>query len=540
MSNKKYSIGLDFGTLSARAVIADVSDGTPIECESVFFYPHAVITKFNGTPLPSNYALQNPKDYIDALKFLLCDIIKKSKIDASCVVGIGIDFTDCTLLPVDADMTPLSMLEKYKNEPHAYAKLWKHHADEKHTSRVRDALLLHGKSFLSVTGDKMTSEFMLPKLYETYCEAPSVYADAYKFISAGDFIASLLIGKRLIHSKAYSAKQHYVGDAYPSRELLSAIDEGFADAYLQKTVTTLSSIEGSVGHLSAEWSALTGLSTSVAVASPVIDAHAAITASGIEEGISVLSLGTSAVFETVTSKSTHVRGALAISNDSVAEGFTTVEAGLAAMGDLFDWFIKNQMPEIYALEARRLGLNPHQYLRSLAEKQKIGEHGLIALDWWNGSRAITLEDGLSGAIIGLRLSTKPEEVYRALLESTVFELRRISDCFAEQGIVTERIVATGGIAFKDPLLMQICADVFGKPVELLDSLYATALGSAVYGAVASGEYQSVREASKKMRRPIALTYYPIKENHDAYEKIYMQYLRLCEYFSNENNRINLH
>ena len=540
MSSKRYSIGLDFGTLLARAVIANVEDGSIVDCESVFFYPNAIITELGGKKLPSNYALQNPKDYIDALKFLLCDIIKKSGVEVSAIVGIGIDFTDCTVLPVDDKMTPLCMLEKYQSEPHAYAKLWKHHADEKYASHVHSVASSFDRSLLSVTGGKMTSEFMIPKLYETYCEAPSVYADTYKFVCAGDFVASLLIGKKLIHSKAYSAKQHYKNNDYPSKEFFASIDSGFADVYEKKTLTALSSVEEKAGTLSAEWASLTGLSTAVAVAPPIIDAHSAIAASGINENSAVLALGTSAVFEAVTPSKKNVQGALAQSYESVAANLTTVEAGIAAMGDLFDWFIQNCLPEAYSNEAKRLGLNPHQYLRSLAKNQKVGEHGLIALDWWNGSRAITLDNELSGIIIGLRLSTKPEDIYRALIESTVFELRRISDSFAKQGIISERIIATGGIVLKDPMLMQICADILNKPVDCLESLYATALGSAIYGAVAAGEYQSVTEASQKMRRPIALTYYPIKENHDAYEKIYMQYLRLCEYFSNENNRINLH
>ena len=540
MSGKKYSIGLDFGTLSARAVIASIDDGSLADCESVFFYPNAIITELGGKRLPPNYALQDPKDYIDALKFLLCDIIKKSGVEVSSIVGIGIDFTDCTVIPVDDKMTPLCMLEKYQSEPHAYAKLWKHHADEKYASHVHSVASSFDKSILSVTGGKMTSEFMIPKLYEIYCEAPSVYKDTYKFLCAGDFIASLLIGGKLIHSKSYSAKQHYKSNDYPSKEFFASVDLGFADVYEKKTVTALSSVEEKAGNLSAEWASLTGLSTSVAIAPPIIDAHSALAASGIKENLAVLSLGTSAVFEAVTPSKKEVQGALAQSYESVAANLTTVEAGVAAMGDLFDWFIQNCLPGSYSDEAKRLGLNPHQYLRSLAKDQKVGEHGLIALDWWNGSRAITLDNELSGIIMGLRLSTKPEDIYRALIESTVFELRRISDCFIKQGINPESIIATGGIVLKDPMLMQICADVLNKPVECLESLYAPALGSAIYGAVAAGEYQSVAEASQKMRRPIALTYYPIKENHDAYENIYGQYLRLCEYFSNENNRINLH
>lgn len=532
---KRYSIGLDFGTLSARAIIANVANGETLPYESVFNYPHAVMQELNGTLLPKNYALQHPSDYIKALEFLLCDVINKNHIEKDSIIGIGIDFTDCTVLPVTKDMTPLCMLDEYKNEPHAYAKLWKHHAKEEYTDIVSAAAHSYHDDILSVTGGKMTSEFLIPKLYEIFREAPQIYNDTYKFISAGDFIASLLIGKKLIHSKAYSAKQHYNGNKYPTREFFSSIDEGFADVYEKKTVLSLSSVEKSAGYLCEEWAIKTGLSSSVAISAPILDAHSAIAASGIEEGRATLVLGTSAVFETLTKGKKSVDGALATSFESIAEGFTTIEASIAAMGDLFDWYIKNNLPASYESKARELKLNAHQYLRSLAEKQEIGAHGLIALDWWNGSRAIVLDNNLSGMILGLRLSTKPEDIYRALIESAIFAIRQIFDSFISAGIKIDRLSATGGIALKDPFLMQICASVLNIPIDCLASKQATALGSAIYGAVAGGAYESVTDASRAMRSKTSITYYPIKNDHIAYEKIYKEYLRLYKYFSNENH-----
>lgn len=533
--SEKYSIGLDFGTLSARAVIANVKNGKTLPYESIFIYPHAILNKIEDTKLPANYALQHPKDYIDALKFLICDILENNSVDKNSIIGIGIAFTDCTVFPINKDFIPLCLTDKYKDEPHAYSKLWKHHAAEKYTKAVENAAISYNSSILSVTGGKMTSEFLIPKLYETFCEAPELYNDTYKFILAGDYIASLLIGKKAIHSKSFSAKQHYNDTCFPSKDFFALIDSDFANVYEEKTVTTLSSVELPIGRLCREWAEITGLSTSVAISAPIIDALSSISAAGIELGRIVLSLGTSAVVETLTDKTASINGVLATSYESVAKGFNTIEAGLAAMGDLFDWFIKNCVPESYTQNAKRCGMNMHQYLRSLAMQQKIGEHKLIALDWFNGSRSIVLDNDLSGLIIGLRLSTKPEDIYRAFIESTVFGIRRIFDCFKSQGIEISSISATGSIAAKDPFLMQTAASVLNMPIECLASKQATALGSAIYGAVAGGAYTSVADASKSMHSPVATTYHPISEDNEKYEKLYSRYLELCDHFQKNDS-----
>lgn len=530
----KYSIGLDFGTLSARGIIANVENGHQLPHESIFEYPHGILTEINGSSLPSHFALQNPKDYIDALEYLICDLLKNNPIFPEDIIGIGIDFTDCTVLPVNEDFMPLCLLEQYENEPHAYAKIWKHHTKEKYAKKIENIALDFDSDILSVTGGRMTSEFLIPKLYEIFCDAPSIYANTHKFILAGDFITYLLTGNRNIHSKAYSAKQHYNGNTYPSRDFFKRIDAGFEDVYEEKTVTKLSSVEGSIGKITSEWAKKTGLSRSVSISAPILDAHSAITASGIEDGRIVLSLGTSAVVEMLIKNHTKIDGILAHSYESVASGFTTIEAGLAAMGDLFDWFVKSYLPEEYNKTAKSLGLNLHQYLRSLADKQEIGAHGLIALDWFNGCRSMTLGNDFSGMILGLRLSTKPEDIYRALIESTAFGIRRIFECFKQQGIEIKSISATGGIALKDSFLMQTLSSVLNMQIECLSSTQATALGSAIYGAVAGGAYSSVADASRVMRSNVKITYFPNQEDFEKYDKIYGHYLTLCQYFQEEN------
>lgn len=531
MNEKRYSLGLDFGTLSARAILADVENGDVLPQESVFHYPHAIIHSLESLTLPADFAIQHPSDYIEALDFLICDVISKNEIEPSSIIGIGVDFTDCTVLPIDEALTPMCLRSEYRLEPHAYAKLWKHHVKEEYASKISEQALNYQPEILSVTGNAMTSEFMIPKLYEIFCEARELYDNTYKFISAGDFVVSVLTGCEPIHSKAFSAKQHYNGTSYPSKDFFASIDKDFENVYEEKTVTQLSSVTKPAGKISEKWAKKTGLSANTFIAPAIIDAHSAIIAAGIDENKAVLVLGTSAVIESVISSDKKIDGLLASSYESIAPSMTTIEAGLAAMGDLFDWFIKFCLPSSYENEAIARGLTPHQYLRSLAEKQRIGQHGLIALDWWNGCRSIRLDNTLSGAILGLRLSSAPEDIYRALIESTAFGLRRILDKLAEQNIFYKEIFATGGIAKKDPFLMQICADVFNMPIFCLASAQATAQGSAIVGATVAGAYGNIIEASSKMSAPISTAYYPIKENHEEYEKIYSQYKMLFDYYN---------
>ena len=537
MDKKIYSLGLDFGTLSARAILADAKTGKALEHESVFLYPHAIMNEIDGKALPFGYALQHPRDYIDALEFLIPDVLTKNKISATEVIGIGIDFTDCTIIPVDNNLCPMCLIDKYKNDPHAYAKLWKHHAKEEYAKAVLECAKKRNEKFLSTTGDTITSEFMLPKLLEIFYESRELYNDTYKFMQGGDFVASLLCNSANIHSRAFSAKQHYIGDEYPSRDFLECIDAELGNAYEEKTVTKLSPIDLAAGSLCKEWAEKTGLCEGISVALPTIDAYCAIIASGIKSGRAVLVLGTSAVFEAVYSSNEIMKDLLAYSYETVAPKMATIEAGLAAMGDLFEWFIKNCLPESYTTRAKDLGLNEHEYLRSLAENQRIGAHGLLALDWWNGCRSMTLSNYLSGTIIGLRLSTAPEDIYRALIESTAFGIRRIIDSLKEQGIEFSEIYASGGIALKDPLLMQILSDVLKLPIFCLATKQAAALGSAINASVAAGVYPNIIEASNKMASPIAKSYYPISSNHEEYEKIYSQYKELFDYYNRSENNI---
>ncbi len=534
----KYSIGVDFGTLSARALIADVENGAIIGNAKTFEYPHGVMTELCGSALPDGYALQHPKDYTDALDALIPTLITENTISSDDIVGIGIDFTACTVLPLDKNGVPLCLDPDFEHDPHAYAKLWKHQGANKYTDRIESIAAKYG-NMLKITGGVLSGEFMIPKLYETYVESPAVYAATKKFINAGDHIASMLVG-RYVHSASFATiKEHYDNTSkagHPPREFFAEIDGGFADV-LDKLGTEIDAVGDSCGSLTPEWAERLGLGTHTQVAVPVIDAHGSFGAVGIEDGKAVAVLGTSAVLAVISSGKCYVPGIHSHGYEATAKGLMTFEAGIRAMGDLYAWFVENCVPAEYERRAAECGMGIHSYLRSLAEKKRVGESGLIALDWWNGNRSVIPNDKLSGMIVGMRLSTRPEDVYRALIESTAFELRRVYENYVSHGASIKSLVATGGIAAKDPMLMQILCDVLGIKIDCLTHTNATALGAAVWGAAAAGVYPDLESASAKMKLPITRTYTPTEENVQAYDALYRRYVELYDYFAGGTNKV---
>ena len=536
---KKYVIGIDYGTLSARAIIADAENGNILPHKTSFTYPHAVMTELAGKPLPSDFALQHPRDYIDALEALIPELIEKNQVPAQSISGIGIDFTACTIFPLGKNGSPLCFDTRFEENPHAYSKLWKHHGADKYAPLFEKAATGDNSYLPGMTGGIISGEFLFPKLYEIYKDAPEVYESTSVFVNAGDYIASLLT-KNNIHSMAYAViKEHYDnygGKGYPHESFFEGVENGFSDI-LSKIDKNLQSVGSSAGRLCKEWADRLGLTEETAVAVPIIDAHGALSAAGIEDRRAAIAIGTSAVIAVMTSDYSLVHGIHSQGYEATAENLFSLEAGVRAMGDLYDWFVKNCVSAEYERRAKESGMNIHAYLRSLAEKKKIGESRLIALDWFNGNRTVIPNDKLSGMILGMTLATRPEDIYRALIESTVFELRRVYDNYVESGVKIDSIIATGGIPLKDPMLMQILADNLNMPVACLESTEATALGSAVYGATAAGIYQTVAEASRRMKQPIAKTYYPITENSRAYDRLYREYCTLYDYFAKGDNKV---
>lgn len=530
----KYSMGIDFGTLSARAIIVDIETKEEI-ATSVCEYQHGVISEkfINGKPLPTDYALQHPQDYLDALYSVIKETIKKSGISAADVIGVGVDFTASTLLPVTEDGTPLCFIEEYKNNPHAYVKLWKHHAAQKEADDINALAEKTNAKWLKKYGGTISSEWLFPKVLQILREDEELYNKTFRFIEAGDWIVWKLTGNET-HSVCTTGFKAMWDDVsgYPDKEFFKALDTRLENVIGNKISNDIIKLSEKAGFITPEIEALTGLKAGTPVMPAFIDAHAALPALGVTHtGELLMIVGTSACHILLGDKEGCVPGISGCVKDGIVEGLYAYEAGQACVGDSFDWFVKNCVPKAYFDEADEQNINIHQLLRNKAKELPCGANGLIALDWWNGNRTPYVNGNLTGMIVGLNIHTLPEEIYRALIESTAYGTKRIIEIYEENRIEIKALYAAGGIAEKDELLMQIYADVTGREIRLSGTSQACAYGSAVLGAVNENGYKTLNEASEKMKKIKEVTYKPIKENTDKYSVLYEKYKSLSEFFA---------
>ncbi len=542
---KKYSIGVDFGTQSARAVLVEVDTGKEV-ATAVKEYPHGVMDKYlpdGKTLLEPDWALQHPQDYLDVISQTIPDILRESGIDPSHVVGVGIDFTACTMLPIDEQGKPLCMYDEYKAIPHAYAKLWKHHAAQHHANKMNQIATDREEEFLARYGGKISSEWLFPKIWQILDEAPEIYKKAHRFIEAADWVVMQLTGeeKRNSCTAGYKALWHKQ-QGYPSNEFFKALDPRLENVVDEKLSRDIYSIGSKAGEITEKASEMTGLKPGTAVAVGNIDAHVALPGVGIvEEGKMLMIIGTSTCHLVLGKEEKMVPGICGVVEDGILPGYLGYEAGQSCVGDHFDWFVKNCVPAGYYKEAQERGISIHDLLSEKAKRLAVGETGLIALDWWNGNRSVLVDVDLTGMILGCTLLTKPEEIYIALIEATAYGTRMIIDTFEESGVPIRELYAAGGIANKNPFLMQVYSDVTNREIRISASAQTAALGSAMFGAVAAGKerggYDSIVEAAKKMARLKDVVYKPIPENVEMYNKLYSEYQALHDYFGRGANDV---
>ncbi len=543
--SKKYTIGIDYGSLSGRAVLVDIENGDEL-ATSVYEYPHEVMYEYlpdDNTKLGDDWALQHPMDYIDVIKYTIPDVIKQADVNKNDIIGLGIDFTACTVLPVKADGTPLCFLDEFKSNPHAYVKLWKHHAAQKYANKLNEVAESMGEDFLPRYGGKISSEWMIPKAWQIAEEAPEIYDAMDKFIEAGDWVIWQLTGNETRNSctagyKALWSKKN----GFPSEKFFKALHPKLEKFVVEKIGCEISPIGTKAGVITPEMAKLTGLKAGTAVAVANVDAHVALPAVGVTEaGKMLMIIGTSTCDILLGTEEKIVPGICGVVEDGVIPGFPGYEAGQSCVGDHFDWFVKTSVPESYYREAKALGMNIHQLLRNKAEKKRPGETGLVALDWWNGNRSVLVDVDLTGLILGMTLLTRPEDIYRALIEATAYGTRMIIDNFRENGVSITELYAAGGIAQKDAFMMQIYADVTNMNIRIAESKQAGALGSAMFGAVAAGPemggYADIKECAKHMGRVQSNYYKPIPENVEIYDKLYFEYKKLHDYFGRGGNDV---
>ena len=539
MKQKAYLIGVDFGTLSARAVLMDAQSGEEL-ATSELAYPHGVMDRALpcGKPLPERYALQHPADYLLALRHTVGAVLSEAGVAAERVVGMGIDFTTCTVVPMVEDGTPLCMLEGLEDEPHAYVKLWKHHGAIPYAEEINRKAAERGEAWLESFGGGVSSEWLLPKVVEVLREAPALYDRVARFAEASDWLSFMLTGEHTAGACCAGLKALYTEDGFPTNDFCIAVDPRLDGVFGTKICTNVCKSGASVGRLTAKGAALIGLAEGTVLASPVADASASIPAlASIDEREMTLIVGTSNVHFMLTEQMHNFPGLFSFAKGAVLPDRYMLECGQAGAGDMFSWFTHNCIPRSYEEAAEASGLSLHAYLRERASKLAIGENHLIVLDWFNGNRSVLKNESLSGVMIGLTLTTRPEDIYRALLESTAFGTRRIVEAFESNGVPIDRICVAGGIAQKDPLMMQIFADVLGKELRIAGSAQSAARGCAINASVAAGLFASVADAVSHYALPDKGHYSPIPKNAEAYAPIYAEYKKLHDYFGAGGNDV---
>lgn len=536
----KYSMGIDFGTLSGRAVIIDIETGREM-AESVLEFSHGVMSErfVNGEALPADYALQHPQDYLDTLYFIIKDCLCKSGVDASDIIGVGVDFTASTVMPVTESGEPLCFLEKYKNNPHAYVKPWKHHAAQGEADDINELAKKMGEPWINRYGGTISCEWMWPKVLNILREDEALYCDTARFIEAGDWIVWQLTGKET-HSVCTTGFKGTWSEeqGYPSKEFLRSLDPRLENIVGDKISTDVIKLSKSAGYITDAVAQKTGLKSGTPVAPAFIDAHAALPALGVTRpGDMLMIIGTSTCHILLGDRDVHIPGISGSVKDGIVDGLYAFEAGQACVGDSFDWFVRNCVPQSYFADAKVQGVGIHKYLRDKAKKLSAGSLGVLALDWWNGNRTPYVNGNLSGVIVGLTTATPPEAIYRALIEATAYGTRRIIEIYEQSGIKIDRLYAAGGIAEKDEMLMQIYADVTGREIRLSGTAQACAYGSAVLGCVNENGYSSLCEASEKLKKIKDIIYKPIAENTKIYNGLYEEYTTLSEYFAAGESRV---
>ncbi len=522
MTPSAYALGVDFGTESGRALLLDLRSGAEVAVSEVA-YAHGVIDRElpqSGEQLPPDWALQHSDDWIAVLDRAIPEVLEAAPPAREGVVGLGVDFTSCTVLPVTADGLPLFTQERWRSRPHAWPKLWKHHAAQPIADRLNEVAAARGETFLERYGGRISSEWYFPKLIELWLEDREVYNACYGFIEATDWIVWFLTGNERRQSCTAGYKAMWSQEeGLPSVDYFEAAYPRF-DRPAAKLGTEFAPLGTRAGTLRPQLAARFGLPESVAVAVGNVDSFVSVPGAGVESaGTFVMVVGTSICDLVIDLAEVRLPGITGVVRDGILPGFYGYEAGQAAVGDMLAWFMQTLAPpgaEHAALEHAAAAIGP-------------GASGLVALDWWNGNRTILADADLSGALLGLTLQTTREQIYRALLESIAFGNRRIIENFEEHGLKLAEIVACGGIAEKSPLTMQLLADTSGLRVSVPDSTQIPARGAALFGAVAAGFFPDISSAIAATRPRIAHGYSPDAEAQAIYDRVYAIYRSLYEW-----------
>lgn len=539
MSGDRFVIGVDFGTLSGRALVVRVDDGAEVGT-AAHEYDHGVMDTAlaaTGGELPPDWALQVPDDYRNVLRRAVPAAVEAAGIDPSSVIGIAADFTASTPMPVVADGTPVCEVDGFERRPHAYVKLWKHHAAQPWADRINATAAERNESWLARYGGFISSEWQYAKALQVLDEDPAVYDHTDLWVEAGDWITWQLCGTFVRNACAAGYKGIFQDGSFPSAEFEAALHPDFAGFAAAKLAGPIGQLGHRAGVLTSEAAAWTGLPAGIPVAVGNVDAHVtAPAARAVEPGQMLAIMGTSTCHVMNHDDLVEVPGMCGVVDGGIVRGTFGYEAGQSGVGDIFAWFVEHFVPPEYHADAARNGLSIHDHLSRLAFVDPPGAHGLISLDWFNGNRSVLVDTALSGIVVGATLGTRPEHVYRALLESTAFGARVIVETFRHAGVPVEEFVVAGGL-LRNELLMQLYADVLDMPLSTIGSEQGPALGAAIHAAVAAGAYPDVLAASERMGRVERAAYRPDPAAAATYDRMFDEYRTLHDYFGRGANDV---
>jgi L-ribulokinase len=545
MPKDKFAVGIDFGTESGRAVVVRVRDGQEAG-SAIIAYPDGVLDERlpGGRELEPDWALQNPRDYLLVVEKAVPKALKSAGVKGESVIGLGTDFTASSPMPTLGDGTPLCFVKHFGNDPHAWVKLWKHHAAQPEANRITEIGSERHEEFIRTYGGRYSSEWFFSKLLQILNESPKTYGATGRFIEAADWIVWQLTGEEKRGTCTASYKAMWVkGAGFPSKDFFAALHPRFESVIEEKIGESYYPLGSCAGGLTPYWAKKTGLLSGTPVSIGNVDAHVSVPAVTVTQpGSMVMIMGTSICHILLGEDKRMVEGMCGTVEDGVVPGLWGYEAGQSAVGDIFAWYFQQGVPSAFDRDARQLKTAIPDLLEKRAAALKPGQSGLLALDWWNGNRSILVDADLTGLLMGLRLSTKPEEIFRALIEATAFGTRQIIEAFESQGIPVKDLVACGGLPHKNKLLMQIYSDVTGREIRVArQPLTCPALGSAMHAAVAAGRadggFDSIFEAAKSMAGVQRLVYRPRARNHEIYTSLFTEYQKLHDHFGRGKNDV---
>jgi len=541
MTGKKFTIGIDFGTNSVRAVVADVATGEEV-ATAVFNYPsgqQGILVDDRDPDL----ARQHPADYLAGMESVVREAVNRAKetpgFTPEAVVGIGVDTTGSTPLPVDATGQPLALQPDFARDLNAMAWLWKDHTSHREAAEITARAAETRPRYLAKCGGVYSSEWFWSKLLHCRRVAPDVFNAMHTWVEHVDWITGLLTGtdhpsrlKRCVCAAGHKAMFHPSWGGYPDEEFLATLDPELVR--IRRTLPdTACSIAEKAGNLTTGWAEKFGLPAGIPVAMGAFDAHLGAVGSGIQPGTLVKIIGTSCCDMMVAPLSQplpDIPGLCGIVPESILPGCHGLEAGQSAVGDIFNWFVSVMKP----------AGETHETLTEKAAALRPGESGLLGLDWNNGNRTVLVDQRLTGLVVGTTLHTRPEEVYRALIEATAFGARVIMERFLEYDVRVDRVVNCGGISGKNSLLMQIYADVLNRPLEVTASSQTCAMGAAMAGAVAGGAHADFASAARAMVRMDPKVYQPNPRAVAVYDRLFGLYRRLHDAFGTRGSQVELY